>query len=949
MLLADAPDIKDANTAVQNESGFFMCSICTREFSGLNSLKKHVPIHTRRIQHKCDVCGYVFGKKEYLLDHMRKHTGEVSPVCDVCDQTFNKSLKLKEHFKLHRNVAGNGAVNQLNPFRCHVCKNVFPRPELLGRHLNTAHAETVYKCDICDATFGDVRGKNHHMYNEHQLDAFHQKCVWCPVCNQGFTRHYNLKVHMYKSHGKDYIENNFSAAELASLIKPPPGTSASGTARASSSTNANTISNITNCYQGSKLTATALTNTLAQLSPELPASLGKPKHYFDQGKGTQMLTCQMCPQQFLRKSDLYIHLDSDHGVILYGCTSCEDKFDDIMDLQDHVSLAHPGKAMGSPSTDDPQLIVKRRPGPASKTNAPMESRGSSSSKVLSEIVKNLAANAMANAIPIQKCEFCSKILDTPSKLREHILNIHIKGFHYTCELCDKAFPHQDHLDAHYKEKHPNLRKRAQNIRNALGLEDAPGPLSKRARYNSNNINSLQGTLSNANNKLPSSSILGCNISNIPPLAPPAHLSSKISSILSVSNSVKLSNMSSSSSAPIIVSSNPSNLFSLTSKTSSFPVPILLPVKPPQPLNLVMNTSNNNDVYEKNDIKEKLASVLKLDENGNDEEQYNKNDVLSNDNNNNISISSSMNDFKSISSAPTNNNNTIISITTTDLATSNNSQMSPDCNNNTQVVVVNGTMEMPSLPVVISGAPPVITNTLPSVTGGRKKSSSCPVCGVVLSPKTNVNVHLRTHSGVRPYECVLCLNRFRQKAHLMKHFRCSHNQKKPPHICSFCPNECVTSNDLYRHITDKHGKETDDMRPGLIAAKAEAQAAVAAANQAAAANPQPIINGLSPVLQLSSGDNSNNNLLEDKEDDIAASPSNGDSSLNETPESPEEIMEEDDVRYEAITEPFLFEERVIFPCYVTLPYVADELVEAACSPRHEMVSILRYLLGYMKVK
>ena len=256
MLPADAPDIKDANNAVQNESGFFMCSICTREFSGLNSLKKHVPIHTRRIQHKCDVCGYVFGKKEYLLDHMRKHTGEVSPVCDVCGQTFNKSLKLKEHFKLHRNVSGNGAVNQLNPFRCHVCKNVFSRPELLGRHLNSAHAETVYKCDICDATFGDVRGKNHHMYNEHQLDAFHQKCVWCPVCNQGFTRHYNLKVHMYKSHGKEYIENNFSAAELAALIKPPPGTSASGTARASSSANVATINNIT---QSNRNTSTLFT------------------------------------------------------------------------------------------------------------------------------------------------------------------------------------------------------------------------------------------------------------------------------------------------------------------------------------------------------------------------------------------------------------------------------------------------------------------------------------------------------------------------------------------------------------------------------------------------------------------------------------------------------------------------------------------------------------------
>merc|ERR1711997_814508 len=50
-----------------------------------------------------------------------------------------------------------------------------------------------------------------------------------------------------------------------------------------------------------------------------------------------------------------------------------------------------------------------------------------------------------------------------------------------------------------------------------------------------------------------------------------------------------------------------------------------------------------------------------------------------------------------------------------------------------------------------------------------------------------------------------------------------------------------------------------------------------------------------------------------------------------------IMEEDDVRYEAITEPFLFEEQVIYPCYVTLPFVSDELVDAASLPQQAMIS------------
>ena len=74
---------------------------------------------------------------------------------------------------------------------------------------------------------------------------------------------------------------------------------------------------------------------------------------------------------------------------------------------------------------------------------------------------------------------------------------------------------------------------------------------------------------------------------------------------------------------------------------------------------------------------------------------------------------------------------------------------------------------------------------------------------------------------------------------MKHFRCSHNQKKPPHRCQFCQLETVTSNDLYRHITDKHVAETDAMRPGLVAAKEEAARAVREAKKAEEGQPQPL--------------------------------------------------------------------------------------------------------------
>lgn len=560
------PEIQDASDAQQNDSGFFRCTICTREFSGLNSLKKHVPIHTRRVQHKCDTCGYVFGKKEYLLDHMRKHTGEISPVCEVCGQTFNKSLKLKEHLKLHRNTGNDGNLNEYVPYKCHICKQCFSQPEPLGEHLRNAHSETVYKCDMCDATFGDVRGKNHHMYNEHQLDAFHQKCVWCPVCNQGFTRHYNLKVHMYKSHGKEYLENNFSQEELDSLMRPPPGSNTSKpspsprkrsdeeivipgtptgvlpispplTPKLSPKQRIKTEDSPTMVPSNSIIPSASILKANLQKTRPGPASLTKPQHYFDQEAQHAMLKCQLCEEKFLRKSDLFIHLKQ-HGVRVISCQHCEDKFLEVADLKRHLTSVHGQAADHMKDSQPPQqeTLPTRRPGPASRTNAPKENRASPMTS--SNLPSHLAAQYQDS--PGFPCHQCGKVLMHKQSYVSHMRVIHgdyyggnkWKGssvvemvlggqqgkmsnenqetlraqlkeainnvsrtsptnndshnyndykFGLACEFCNKAFTDQAQLDEHIHSKHPNLTKRIQAFKAALGLNDSDEPDTKRIK------------------------------------------------------------------------------------------------------------------------------------------------------------------------------------------------------------------------------------------------------------------------------------------------------------------------------------------------------------------------------------------------------------------------------------------------------------------------------------
>ncbi|XP_056156184.1 sal-like protein 1 [Lampris incognitus] len=78
-----------------------------------------------------------------------------------------------------------------------------------------------------------------------------------------------------------------------------------------------------------------------------------------------------------------------------------------------------------------------------------------------------------------------------------------------------------------------------------------------------------------------------------------------------------------------------------------------------------------------------------------------------------------------------------------------------------------------------------SSSLGSASSLGRPQHACRFCGKVLSSDSSLQIHLRSHTGERPYQCPVCLSRFTTRGNLKAHFL-RHREQNPELSLSLLP-------------------------------------------------------------------------------------------------------------------------------------------------------------------
>ena len=279
-----------------------------------------------------------------------------------------------------------------------------PQTDSSGKesHKLIEHAENVYNCDICKASFDNESDQDKHK-QVHTLEEITEKYP-CNICADNFTDSCELQKHIEQKHKCPLCSLTFND-------------------------NAAFLEHIRNEHAPSCDTCEETFATRTELEEHI-----KIRHSIQ-----DPIECALCGEKFQDQASLDTHIQSQHRQ----CVWCNEIAIDDGELRVHIEAKHTIMCSFCDTTTNTEIQMEEH----------MTSVHNISCPVCGSNLKN--PQEFAQHFQEQhtfKCTVCENVFSDKNDLEKHVQSQHINA----CSMCSETFRTMIELSTHTSEKHSSI-------------------------------------------------------------------------------------------------------------------------------------------------------------------------------------------------------------------------------------------------------------------------------------------------------------------------------------------------------------------------------------------------------------------------------------------------------------------------------------------------------------
>ena len=224
------------------------CGICKKLFCDIKNLMAHMRYHTGYRPHKCHLCQKRFFRSDGLQTHLEQNNAKKPLKCPVCPEDFSLCFQLKAHvqeihpemyhagYELQEAVGiwkdakraegqpseveetssktqSKGLEVDVLSMRCGICKKGFREQRNLTAHMRYHTGYRPHKCHLCQKRFFRSDSLQTHLKNNTA-----KKPLKCPECPEDFSLCSQLKAHVKTCHPEMY-HSGYELQEAVGILR----------------------------------------------------------------------------------------------------------------------------------------------------------------------------------------------------------------------------------------------------------------------------------------------------------------------------------------------------------------------------------------------------------------------------------------------------------------------------------------------------------------------------------------------------------------------------------------------------------------------------------------------------------------------------------------------------------------------------------------------------------